>query len=230
MALFRYCIPMDTPRPSLDLKHFNVVCHDKNVPVIAVFTKYDDFKRKVNLKHGGNLSKENVDIEATRKFESEYLSKLEGPPKFVQLEKMHKRGERCDSLIAETSNALDRGVVALMLLAVQRGNLEMSVRVAVTRTRHHLSEKNEARMKVMQKCLECFPYLWLKDLFDLDEDFFKVKFDLDFDVLKKKDLDKTTNCCCWKNCWKPLTKSFALSTHLSARRLYPSRTPTHIIL
>jgi len=36
-----YCIPMDNQRPSLDLKHFNDVCLDRNVPVIAVFTKYE---------------------------------------------------------------------------------------------------------------------------------------------------------------------------------------------
>src|SRR5579863_8076537 len=28
--LFRYCIPMDNDRPSLDLKHFEAICPDKN--------------------------------------------------------------------------------------------------------------------------------------------------------------------------------------------------------
>ena len=28
--LFRYCIPMDNDRPSLDLKHFDEICPDKN--------------------------------------------------------------------------------------------------------------------------------------------------------------------------------------------------------
>ena len=28
--LLRYCIPMDNPRPSLDLKHFGAICPDKN--------------------------------------------------------------------------------------------------------------------------------------------------------------------------------------------------------
>ena len=28
--LFRYCIPMDNARPSLDLKHFDDICPDKN--------------------------------------------------------------------------------------------------------------------------------------------------------------------------------------------------------
>ena len=28
--VFRYCIPMDNDRPSLDLKHFDNICPDKN--------------------------------------------------------------------------------------------------------------------------------------------------------------------------------------------------------
>jgi len=28
--IFRYCIPMDNDRPSLDLKHFDKICSDKN--------------------------------------------------------------------------------------------------------------------------------------------------------------------------------------------------------
>jgi hypothetical protein len=28
--IFRYCIPMDNDRPSLDLKHFDKICPDKN--------------------------------------------------------------------------------------------------------------------------------------------------------------------------------------------------------
>jgi hypothetical protein len=28
--LFRYCVPMDNARPSLDLKYFDDICPDKN--------------------------------------------------------------------------------------------------------------------------------------------------------------------------------------------------------
>ncbi|KAI9464656.1 hypothetical protein HD554DRAFT_1242678 [Boletus coccyginus] len=41
---------------------------------------------------------------------------------------MHKIGEPCDILIAETENSLSNEVVMLMLLATQRGNLERSVK------------------------------------------------------------------------------------------------------
>ena len=46
---------------------------------------------------------------------------------------MHKLDGRCDSLIEITAGALNDDVVALMLLAVQRSNLELSVKLAVKR-------------------------------------------------------------------------------------------------
>ena len=38
----------------------------------------------------------------------------------------------CNGLIEETAAALNEDVVALMLLAVQRGNLELSVKTALS--------------------------------------------------------------------------------------------------
>jgi len=46
---------------------------------------------------------------------------------------MQKHGERCAHLIEMTANALGDGVVALMLLAVQRDNLELNIKLAVTK-------------------------------------------------------------------------------------------------
>jgi hypothetical protein len=45
---------------------------------------------------------------------------------------MHKLNARCDNLVEETAGALNNDVVTLMLLAVQRSNLELSVKLAVT--------------------------------------------------------------------------------------------------
>ena len=44
---------------------------------------------------------------------------------------MHKRDQQCTNLIEVTANALSGGVVALMLIAVQRDNLKLSVKTAV---------------------------------------------------------------------------------------------------
>jgi len=46
---------------------------------------------------------------------------------------MQRHGQRCPGLIEMTANALSDDVVALMLVAVQRGNLELSMKQAVRR-------------------------------------------------------------------------------------------------
>ena len=46
---------------------------------------------------------------------------------------MQRHGERCTALIEMTANALSDDVVALMLVAVQRGNLELSIKQAIER-------------------------------------------------------------------------------------------------
>ena len=59
------------------------------VPVIAVFTKYDQFKRDVKMKlqdrhpDAANL---NAEAEARRIFDEHFLGKLRESPPFVRLE------------------------------------------------------------------------------------------------------------------------------------------------
>ena len=43
------------------------------------------------------------------------------------------KDSRCDDLVAKTAEALNEEATALMLLAVQRGNLELSVKTALSR-------------------------------------------------------------------------------------------------
>jgi hypothetical protein len=46
---------------------------------------------------------------------------------------MHEPGQPCTELLETTANALNDGVVAVMVLAVKRGNLELSINAAVMR-------------------------------------------------------------------------------------------------
>ena len=46
---------------------------------------------------------------------------------------MHKNGQQCTDLIKLTSNSLSSGVVTLMLVAVQKDNLELSINQAIIR-------------------------------------------------------------------------------------------------
>jgi hypothetical protein len=46
---------------------------------------------------------------------------------------MHKPGQNCTELIEKTGNELSSGPVALIFLAVQKDNLELSINQAVRR-------------------------------------------------------------------------------------------------
>jgi hypothetical protein len=46
---------------------------------------------------------------------------------------MQTHGQRCDGLIEITANALSGGAVALMLMAIQRDNLELNIKQAIIR-------------------------------------------------------------------------------------------------
>jgi hypothetical protein len=83
-----------------------------------------------------------------RVVKEEFLAHLKGSPPIVRLESeaflqtsiyytnccpkgMHKHGERCTELIEATANMLSGNVVALMLLTVQKDNLELNINKAV---------------------------------------------------------------------------------------------------
>ena len=98
---------MDNARPSLDLKHFDDVCPDKNgtskhnimswgpgdrlegsflVPVIAVFTKFDQFRRDTGFKlEDQNCDPALINTEVERIFQEEYMANLKGSAPFVRL-------------------------------------------------------------------------------------------------------------------------------------------------
>jgi hypothetical protein len=46
---------------------------------------------------------------------------------------MHKQNQKCTELIEKTANELSGSSIALMLLAIQKDNLELSIRQAVQR-------------------------------------------------------------------------------------------------
>ncbi|KAH9166167.1 hypothetical protein EDB89DRAFT_1857661 [Lactarius sanguifluus] len=135
-----YCVPMDNQRPQLDLKFFHDICPDRNVPVIALFTKFDQFRRNVEM-HVIDYPSEYPDTIVSevveKQFQEHYLSTLGTDVKFVRLEsrfnKMHIPNTHCNDLIEKTAASLNDDVVRLMLLAVQRRNLELSVRDALNR-------------------------------------------------------------------------------------------------
>ena len=91
---------------------------------------------------------------------------------------MHEAGKRCTELLEKTANALNDNVVSVMLLAVQKGNLELSVILAVIRWvfSYRMARKKanfylsackmfrsgeEEMRRIIGKCVGVFPYMWI---------------------------------------------------------------------
>ncbi|KAF8256781.1 hypothetical protein EI94DRAFT_190853 [Lactarius quietus] len=155
-----YCVPMDGHRPGLDLKHYDKICSDPNVPVIAVFTKYDQFLCNVEMDMFDEPDKYpdgDVYQVAEKLFQDHYLHPLGDDVKYVRLENMQKNDSRCDVLVEKTAAALNEDAVSLMLLAVQKGNIGLSVKTALSCVDHVTGFEVE---QVIRKCLVPFPYIW----------------------------------------------------------------------
>jgi hypothetical protein len=121
------------------------------VPVIVVFTKYDQFLHNVEM-HLVDYPHEyppdsNVSEEVEKQFQEHYLHPLGDGVRFVRLESgfrakcqgymlmffadMHRQNRSCNDLIEKTATALNEDIITLMLLAVQKDNLELSVKMAL---------------------------------------------------------------------------------------------------
>jgi hypothetical protein len=146
---------MDNQRPELDLKFYKDICPDQNV-----FTKHDQFLRNVGM-HLSDFPDEyldsNVSEVAEKQFQEHYLHPLGDDIIFVQLEKMHMQKSRCDDLIEKTAAALNQDIIALMLFAVQKDNVQLSVKAALNRALPHTG--SDVKL-IVRKCLYPFPYIW----------------------------------------------------------------------
>ncbi|KAN0126343.1 hypothetical protein V8E53_015132 [Lactarius tabidus] len=159
-----YCVPMDDHRPGLNLRFLRDVFPDQNVPVIAVFTKYDQFLFNVEMDVSDDPDKypdSTVAQVAENRFQDFYLHPLGDDVRYVLLEKMHIKDSRCDNLVVKTAEALNEDAVVLMLLAVQKSNLDLSVKIALSRV-HRLTGFNIKL--VIRECLISFPYIWASDV------------------------------------------------------------------
>ncbi|KAN0140364.1 hypothetical protein V8E53_001573 [Lactarius tabidus] len=98
-----YCVPMDHSHPELDLKYFKDICPDQSVPVIVVFTKYDQFLRNVrmNLEDYGNPDDNTISDEAERQFKEHYLCHLSDDVRIAQTTNALRCSSRSDSRSAE---------------------------------------------------------------------------------------------------------------------------------
>jgi hypothetical protein len=120
------------------------------VPVIAVFTKYDQFRRELSfhLEDLGRDPRIHLEHEAESVFRKNYLVGICRESPFVRLQsedllstvpyytdfcptEMHIEGQKCTELINTTISALSSDVIAFTLLAVQKFNLEPNITQAI---------------------------------------------------------------------------------------------------
>ena len=147
------------------------LAHHFEVPVIAVFTKYDQFLYSVEMNMGDYPNEypgSNLVEVAEKLFQRHYLHPLGNDIISVRLEsefsakwrgymlifftEMHMKNGHCDGLIEKTAVALNEDIVILMLLAVQKGNLEMSVKIALNWWVHQLKGRREQWSQLTLQC------------------------------------------------------------------------------
>ena len=88
------------------------------VPIIALFTKYDQFKRniKMKLEDEGCTLRAHLDIEVESVFNNHYLAHLGGTPPFVRLESEYFFN-RCTPIVIsvlQECTSLMKGVLILL--------------------------------------------------------------------------------------------------------------------
>jgi len=177
---------MDDHRPGLNLKFYENICPDQNVPVIAVFTKYDQFLRNVKMDVSDDPAEypdRSVSEVAEELFQEHYLRPLGDAVEYVRLEKMHVKGSQCGELIEKTAAALNEDAVVLMLLDVQKGNVELSVKMAWRQVHHLITSPASA---VIQECLFAFPYIWWYKYLYLDSEYSRELLEPSY-LLSRKD-------------------------------------------
>ena len=118
-----------------------------------MFTKYDQFKFNVEMDVFDDPDKypgSDASQVAEKLFQEHYQRPLGDDAKYVRLEsvfkshkprshtdasaaEMHMKDSCCENLVEETAVALNEDTVALMVLAVQKNNLNLSVKTALRR-------------------------------------------------------------------------------------------------
>ncbi|KAG6862105.1 hypothetical protein C0995_005915 [Termitomyces sp. Mi166 len=155
----RFCFTPNKARFLLDVekKFFNEE-RSSNVPIIAVFTKFDDFIVQVY--------DTNLDYETNRKNAETLLKELQVPLFGYRFPPAGKAGVRLESmqddngdhqqqvklLIEKTAESLDDLALKKLFVSVQRSNLELCIEYAVKYTRvldHQLSVEELVQESVL---------------------------------------------------------------------------------
>ncbi|KAJ7135737.1 hypothetical protein C8R44DRAFT_768938, partial [Mycena epipterygia] len=124
MLFGMYCVPTDTDRPLLEAdQQFFQIHGSGNVPVVAIFTKFDGLVTKAFNDLRRSLNTNFLDPLRSTKFP---------PSDHVQLDDMRKDASTCVKLIEKTANVLNDDTLKLLFVSVQQNNIDICTRFAVT--------------------------------------------------------------------------------------------------
>ncbi|KDQ09917.1 hypothetical protein BOTBODRAFT_116620, partial [Botryobasidium botryosum FD-172 SS1] len=134
-----YCIPTDNEARLLSGPEQQLLreCTAGPVPLVVIFTKFDSLEARAfhELKGTGltrQQAQQSAPQHATAEFQKNHLSHLLGekPPKYICLKKI--QGKMAE-LIQHTVDAIDVDALKLLLVSVQRNNLQLTIEYAVRR-------------------------------------------------------------------------------------------------
>ncbi|GJJ11609.1 hypothetical protein Clacol_005844, partial [Clathrus columnatus] len=133
-----FCLVTNASRPLLELetRFFNEERPD-NVPVIAIFTKFDDLMSQIyDPELGWQENRQVAEQTLDTKFKRPLLSFKFPPNAYVTMEDMHtdtpSRQSQVMKLMEETANALDNLTLKRLFISIQRTNLELCLTYGAT--------------------------------------------------------------------------------------------------
>ncbi|KAJ8580653.1 hypothetical protein M405DRAFT_31699 [Rhizopogon salebrosus TDB-379] len=142
-----YCIPMDEYHRAITVaeEKFFSECDTDNVPVIAVFTKFDALSAVAlgELRRTLGLTRKDILERTPERVEEIFadanvwgrLRETRHPPKnYVRLAKMNMDETDCGPLLECTTGALGDEALQMLLISTQQTNLELCTTYAVKKT------------------------------------------------------------------------------------------------
>ncbi|KAF8335194.1 hypothetical protein F5887DRAFT_892116 [Amanita rubescens] len=144
-----FCFGPDVSRPLLELEQkFFDEKHCGNgkitVPVVAIFTKFDDLITQVYDRNKEDEENREVACATLKeKFEKPLKGYKSSPRAYVQFESIEKdegnHQEQVGELIKQTAASIDNLALKMLFVTVQQNNLEVCIEYAVNKSVIHLS-------------------------------------------------------------------------------------------
>ncbi|KDQ06500.1 hypothetical protein BOTBODRAFT_121416, partial [Botryobasidium botryosum FD-172 SS1] len=135
-----YCIPTDNEARLLSGPEQELLreCSAGPVPLVVIFTKFDSLEaRAFHELKGTGLTRQQAQQSAPQHaiagFQRNHLSRLLGekPPKYICLKSESLDSGKMAELIQQTVDAMGVDALKLLLVSVQRNNLQLTIEYAV---------------------------------------------------------------------------------------------------